>query len=171
MKSQSKFLLALLLIFALGTAAYFIWQAKAQKNTLPMMSYQLLDGRQLASTQWQGKVMLVNFWATSCTTCVKEMPELVATYEKFKSRDFDLLAVAMSYDNPEYVANFVKTRQLPFGVAIDQNGTMARSFGEVTLTPTTFLLDAEGRVIKTYIGAPDFKALHQLIEKLLPARS
>jgi peroxiredoxin len=69
-----------------------------------------------------GKVMLVNFWATSCATCVKEMPQIVATHDKFKARGLDTLAVAMSYDPPAFVAKFAETRKLPFGVAIDNTG-------------------------------------------------
>ena len=59
------------------------------------MDYVLLDGARVASSQWAGKVMLVNFWATSCATCVKGMPQIVATHESSR-RGFDTLAVAMS---------------------------------------------------------------------------
>ena len=111
--------------------------------------------------------LLVNFWATSCTTCVKEMPEIVATHEKFKARGYNTVAVAMSYDPPAYVASFAETRKLPFGVAIDNTGAVAQAFGDVRLTPTTFLLDKRGGIVKKYVGAPDFAALHGLIEELL----
>jgi peroxiredoxin len=127
----------------------------------------LLDGAKLDSSQWQGKVMLVNFWATSCTTCVKEMPEIVATHEKYKGRGFDTLAVAMSYDPPAFVSNFAESRKLPFGVAIDNTGEIARQFGKVQLTPTTFLINKRGEIVKRYVGEPDFAELHKLIEKLL----
>ena len=77
------------------------------------------------------------------------------------------MAVAMSYDPPSYVVNFVQTRQLPFKVAIDNTGAVARAWGGVQLTPTTFLLNKRGEVVKRYVGAPNFSELHQLIEKLL----
>jgi peroxiredoxin len=115
----------------------------------------------------RGKVLLVNFWATSCTTCVAEMPQIVATHERFKSRGYETVAVAMSYDPPAYVARFAETRKLPFGVAIDNTGAIAKSFGDVQMTPTTFLIDKQGRVVKRYLGAPDFAALHTLIGELL----
>lgn len=121
----------------------------------------------MTSTQLQGKVSLVNFWATSCTTCVAEMPEIVTTYNKYKDRGYETMAVAMSYDPPSYVVNFAQTRQLPFKVAIDNTGSVARAWGEVQLTPTTFLLNKRGEIVKRYVGAPNFAELHQLIEKLL----
>lgn len=113
--------------------------------------------------------MLVNFWATSCTTCVHEMPQIVATHNKFKARGYDTLAVAMSYDTPAYVASFAESRQLPFQVAIDSTGEVAKGFGDVRLTPTSFLIDKQGAIVKRYVGAPDFAALQQLIEELIAA--
>jgi len=110
---------------------------------------------------------LVNFWATSCTTCVAEMPEIVATHHKFKEKGYETLAVAMRYDPPSYVVNFAQTRQLPFKVAIDNTGSVAREWGDVQLTPTTFLVNKRGEIVKRYVGAPNFAELHQLIEKLL----
>ena len=133
----------------------------------PASSFVLLDGSTLSSAQLQGKVSLVNFWATSCTTCVAEMPELVATYNKFKGRGYETLAVAMSYDPPSYVVNFAQTRQLPFKVAIDNTGAVAREWGDVKLTPTTFLVNKRGEIVKRFVGSPNFEELHQLIEKLL----
>ena len=95
------------------------------------------------------------------------MPQIIATHEKFKGRGFDTLAVAMSYDPPAYVASFAETRKLPFGVAIDNTGTVAKAFGDVRLTPTTFVLDKRGGIVKKFVGEPDFAALHALIEDLL----
>ena len=127
----------------------------------------LLDGSKLSSSQLKGKVTLVNFWATSCTTCVAEMPEIVATYQQYKDKGYDTLAVAMSYDPPSYVVNFAQTRGLPFKVAIDNTGVAAKDWGDVKLTPTTYLLNKRGEIVKRYVGAPDFSELHRLIEKLL----
>jgi thiol-disulfide isomerase/thioredoxin len=133
----------------------------------PASSFVLLDGSQLKTAQLQGKVTLVNFWATSCTTCVAEMPELVATYDKYKDKGYETLAVAMSYDPPAYVVNYTDSRKLPFKVAIDNTGANARDWGDVKLTPTTYLLNKRGEIVKRYVGAPDFAELHRLIEKLL----
>ena len=133
----------------------------------PESTFVLLDGSKQTSADLKGKVTLVNFWATSCVTCVAEMPELIATYDKYKGRGYDTLAVAMSYDPPSYVVNFAETRKLPFKVAIDNTGAVAKAWGDVKLTPTTYLVNKRGEIVKQYVGEPDFAALHQLIEKLL----
>jgi peroxiredoxin len=152
-----------------GVCAFvLVWTlAGCSGERAPESSFVLLDGSTLSAKQLQGKVALVNFWATSCTTCVAEMPELVATYQQYKDKGYETLAVAMSYDPPRYVVNFAQTRQLPFKVAIDNTGAVARAWGDVKLTPTTFLLNKRGEIVKRYVGTPNFPELHQLIEKLL----
>lgn len=133
----------------------------------PQVNYTTIKGATITPSDYQGQVMLVNFWATSCTTCVKEMPDIVSTHNKFKDRGFRTIAVAMSYDRPDYVLNFAETRQLPFDVVLDVSGNVAKAFDDVKITPTTYIVDRKGNVIKTYVGEPDFVAVHALIEKAL----
>jgi len=163
----ARYALAAIVTLAIGVGGYLAFQSVGAKDMAPSVGYTLLDGKQSTTDQQRGKVLLVNFWATSCTTCVHEMPQIVATHEKFKGRGFDTLAVAMSYDPPAYVINFAETRKLPFGVAIDNTGAIAKSFGQVQLTPTSVLINKRGEIVKRYVGEPDFVALHQLVEKLL----
>jgi peroxiredoxin len=136
-------------------------------QTAPESTFVLLDGSKKTTADLKGRVTLVNFWATSCVTCVAEMPKVISTYNKYKNQGYDTLAVAMSYDPPSYVVNYTQTRQLPFQVAIDNTGAVAKAWGDVQLTPTTYLVNKRGEIVKQYVGEPDFAALHQLIEKLL----
>lgn len=133
----------------------------------PEARFVLLDGSTKTTQDMQGKVTLVNFWATSCVTCVAEMPDIIATHNKYKDKGYDTLAVAMQYDPPSYVVNFAQSRQLPFAVALDNTGQVAKSWGDVKLTPTTYIVNKRGEIVKTYVGAPNFQELHRLIEKLL----
>lgn len=142
------------------------WFATAPEAA-PQSTFVLLDGSSQTTAGLKGKVTLVNFWATSCVTCVAEMPRIVSTYDKYRARGFETLAVAMQYDPPAYVVNFAQTRKLPFPVAIDNTGTVAKAWGDVQLTPTTFLVNKKGQIVKRFVGEPDFAELHQLIEKLL----
>lgn len=160
-----KTVVALLVAALVGIGAWVAWDTGRQPA--PESSFLLLDGSRHSSSELRGKVTLVNFWATSCTTCVAEMPELVATYQKYQAQGFDTLAVAMSYDPPQYVLNFAQSRQLPFKVALDNTGAVAKAWGDVRLTPTTYLVNKQGEIVKSYVGAPDFADLHRLIEKLL----
>lgn len=153
-----------LVVLALGAVGY--WSV-SKRESIPDVTFVDLQGRKITSQDLRGKVVMINFWATSCTTCVKEMPEMVATYNKYKSQGLEYVAVAMSYDPPNYVLNFTETRKLPFTVALDSAGTIAKSFGDVQLTPTTFVVNKQGQIIKRYVGEPEFASLHQLLEKAL----
>ena len=133
----------------------------------PSVTFISIAGDKISTESLRGKVVMVNFWATSCTTCVKEMPQMVETYEKYKGQGLEFVAVAMQYDPPNYVLNFTETRKLPFTVALDAGGDIARQFGDVSLTPTTFVIDKKGKIIKRYVGEPEFPALHKLLEKEL----
>ena len=148
-----------------GIGAYVYLGAGQQ--AAPSSTFVLLDGSQQTTADLRGKVTLVNFWATSCTTCVAEMPDIVRTYDKYRAQGFETLAVAMSYDPPSYVVNFAESRKLPFKVAIDNTGAVARAWGDIKITPTTYIVNKRGEIVKSYVGAPDFAELHRLIEKLL----
>ncbi|NWG75725.1 MAG: TlpA family protein disulfide reductase [Rubrivivax sp.] len=158
--------LAAVILAVIGALA---WTSLTRLEPAPAVTYQLLDGSRVTTDDLRGKVVLVNFWATSCVTCVKEMPDIAATHEKFRDRGFETIAVAMSYDPPAFVSRFAETRQLPFAVAIDNTGEIARGFGDVRLTPTTFLINKRGEIVKRYVGEPDFAALHVLVDRLLAA--
>ena len=135
----------------------------------PNVTFISIAGDKISTESLRGKVVMVNFWATSCVTCVKEMPQIAATHLKFRDRGYETMAVAMSYDPPAFVARFAETRQLPFAVVIDNTGEIAQRFGDVRLTPTTFLINRRGEIVKRYVGEPDFAALHVLVEQLLAA--
>lgn len=160
---RSLYLAAAALVLAISLGIYL----NSGMSAAPPSSFVMLDGSKKETSQLKGKVTLVNFWATSCVTCVAEMPKLISTYDKYKSQGFDTIAVAMSYDPPSYVVNFAQTRKLPFSVAIDNTGEVAKAWGDVKLTPTSYLVNKHGEIVKRYIGEPDLAELHRLIERLL----
>ncbi|WP_107979672.1 TlpA disulfide reductase family protein [Pseudoduganella sp. UC29_71] len=156
--------LAAAVIAGLGVTAYF---SLNQHSSAPEVTFLGIKGEQITPASLRGKVVMVNFWATSCSTCVKEMPQMVDTYNKYKDKGLEFVAVAMKEDPPNYVLNFAETRQLPFKVALDVKGDAAKAYGNVAMTPTTFVIDKDGRIIKRYVGEPEFPALHKLLEKAL----
>lgn len=154
---------------AIGVGAYLSLDSATSATRAPPVSYTLLDGSRSDLAALHGKVLLVNFWATTCAACVAEMPMIVATHEMFRWRGFDTLAVAMQYDPPTFVVDYAHANKLPFAVAIDNTGQIAKAFGGVQATPTSFLIDRRGRIVKRYVGAPDSGALQAMIEELLVA--
>lgn len=159
-----RYLAAAAVVLAIAAGAGL---ALTGPSMAPGVAYTLLDGSRHHTDQLRGKVVLVNFWATSCAVCIREMPSLVATHGRFQPRGYDTLAVAMRYDPPAYVVNFAESRRLPFPVSLDFDGELARRFGDVQATPTSVLIDRRGKIVKRYVGAPDFAELNRLVERLL----
>ena len=138
-------------------------------DSAPAVQYTSLGGQQASTDSLKGKVVLVNFWATSCSGCMAEMPKLVATQQKYGSQGYQTVAVAMSYDPPNYVQSYVSDKKLPFFVTLDSQGSIAKAFCDIQLTPTSILIDKQGNIIKRFVGEPNFDELHQLIEQNLKA--
>ncbi len=164
MTKAGNLILAAVVAGAIAFAAFALWNARP---AAPQVTFVSLQGEKITTTSLRGKVVLVNFWATDCVTCIKEMPDITATYNKYRAQGFETIAVAMRHDPPNYVLNFVDKNKLPFTVALDPMGELAKAFGEVKLTPTTFVIDKQGNIVTRILGEPDFARLHVLLEEKL----
>lgn len=153
-------LLVVLMLAGLGLALLY-------KPRVPDVTYSTLEGQTGNFRQLAGKVVLVNFWATTCPGCIAEMPELIKTYHEYHKKGFEIIAVAMAYDPPSHVANYARKQQLPFPIALDTDGALARAFDDVKLTPTAFIIDKEGHVVRSVVGTLDFTALRHYLDQEL----
>ncbi len=163
MSGRIKIVLVVLLLAVGGAVAY----ALTSKPAAPPVSVTALNGQTIDLTQLRGQVVLVDFWATSCPGCVEEMPLLTQTYERYKDKGVKVVAVAMNYDQPAYVANFATRYQLPFTVAIDSDGSAAKAFGNVQLTPTSFIINRKGKIVAQKIGNWKPAELDKALDKAL----
>ncbi|MBM3342443.1 MAG: TlpA family protein disulfide reductase [Betaproteobacteria bacterium] len=159
-----------MLLALLTATALTACTPKFEEKPAPAVTFMTIAGETLPLNALRGKVLLVNFWATSCVVCIKEMPHLIATHKQFNARGFETIAVAMSYDPPNRVLDYAKQNALPFKVAFDPVGELAKAFGDLTLTPTTFVIDKRGNIVLRVVGEPDFKKLNALIEAKLAER-
>jgi peroxiredoxin len=136
-------------------------------QTAPPVTFTTLAGERIATADLHGKVVLVSFWATTCAVCAREMPQVVETYRAYASRGFEVIAVAMPYDRPDWVEDYAARKGLPFRVALDYDATINRAFGGIEATPTSFLIDKQGKIIQRIVGQPDFAQLRTAIEREL----
>ncbi|MGH8513215.1 MAG: TlpA disulfide reductase family protein, partial [Gammaproteobacteria bacterium] len=83
------------------------------RKPAPKVRISALSGETFSTSELRGKVVLVNFWATWCTSCVKEMPKMVETYRTYSPRGYEMVAVAVQADHPKQVADFARRRALP----------------------------------------------------------
>ena len=155
-----------LLILALIVLA--LWLARVERYTFtPDTVFTSITGAQITLKALQGRPVLVTFWATSCPSCVKEIPHLISLYQQYHPRGLEIIAIAMAYDPPDRVVGMARARQLPYRVVLDIRSEYARQFGRVWATPTTLLIDQKGEVAKRVIGTFSLEDVQAKIERLL----
>ena len=170
MKPAGKLGIAAVVLLIVAAPALFYFQSdffNPAPAHAPQVAFSSIRGESLSLGELRGKVVLVNFWATDCPGCIAEMPRMVETFGKYHARGFEYIAVAMSYDRPDLVLDYARKNSLPFTVALDVKGEIARAFGDVRLTPTTFVVDKRGNIVMRIVGEPDFARLHALLEEKL----
>jgi thiol-disulfide isomerase/thioredoxin len=163
MKSLSTKLFAGLVLILIGSLLYFTLSGGEKA---PAIQAQLNTGEQI-SLNLPKKPIIVNFWATSCPSCVAKMPDLAKLKEEFGDR-FEILAISMDYDPKNQVDAFVRANPYPFNFIQDTDGAFSEAFGQIRLTPTTFLIAPNGNIVYRKIGDSDFAFLRERIEQLSP---
>ena len=148
MKNILIIFFVLLIISSLG----YLWFAPSGLQKAPELTLQKIDGKKVDLASFKGKPLLVTFWATSCPGCIKEMPHLVKLYKELNPKGLEIIGIAMPYDRPDYIMEMVKRKKLPYKIAFDLKGEAVRAFGNVSLTPTNFLIDEHGKIVKKKIG-------------------
>jgi peroxiredoxin len=116
-----------------------------------------LDGRSVSLSDYRGKVVFLNFWATWCPPCREEMPAMERLNAVFEGKDFVMLAVNVEKDL-EPVRAFLAQHPHSFAVLLDQQSAVQNLYG-VFRFPETFLLDQEGRLVERFLGARDWSSV------------
>ena len=141
-----------------------------QRVAAPDFRLPTLDGNEVRLSQYRGKVILLNFWATWCRPCREEMPSLQKLWAQFRGQDFVILAVAADRGNPRTVARFAAELNLDFPILLDPAGEVRRHY-EVYGLPMTYLIGRDGRISGRAPASRDWHspAARALIEQLLAA--
>lgn len=140
----------------------------AQGSPAPAFQLAGLSGGLSSLSDFSGRVVLLDFWATWCEDCRKEMPMLQSLHRRLEGRGFTVVAVSLDEDGRKVVAPFVSRHGLTYPVLLADDKVKAayRIYG----LPTAYLLDREGTVIARYIGVIESAALENDILKLLERR-
>jgi peroxiredoxin len=163
MHTLKKFIFPIVIIALIGVLIFNL----SNKPKAPNVTFTTIEGKKISMSNLKGKMVLVNFWATDCPGCVKEMPALIDTYQQYKNKGLEIIAVSMPYDPPAQVLNYTQQKKLPFPVMHDGLSEMTQAFGGVNLTPTTYIFDKQGNRLERVIGELDFNKLNQQLKKEL----
>ena len=161
-----KALITLFTVVLLGTLTW-LWFAPTGLKTSPDISLMTIKGEEIHLASLQGKPLLVTFWATTCPGCIKEIPHLIELYDELAPQGLEIIGIAMDYDPPNRVLAMSKTRNIPYPIALDIHADAARAFGNVRLTPTSFLIAPDGRIAYQKVGAINMVRLREDILGML----
>jgi len=156
-------LFALVLLATLG----YLWFSPAGLKNSPDIKLLTLDGEHLTLASLRGKPLLVTFWATTCPGCIREMPHLVELYDELSPQGLEIIGIAMDYDPPNQVLAMRNAKNIPYPIALDIHADAARAFGNVRLTPTSFLIAPDGRIVYQTLGELSMPKLRQDILQML----
>jgi len=134
----------------------------------PDFSVKSIEGKQIKLSEFKGKVVLLNFWATWCPPCRAEMPSIETLYQKYKTKaTFQILAVSVQ-EEPSVVKTFLAQNPYSFPIALDPNGEAAQLYG-IRGIPTTFIIDRKGTLQGALVGGKDWTTpqVYDLIDALL----
>ena len=136
----------------------------------PDFTFPGIDGTEVSLSDFKGKVVLVNIWATWCKPCVDEMPSMEKLYRKFKGQNFEILAVSIDEAGRDTVAPFMNKYKLTFPALIDSKGTIKSLYG-ATGVPESFIVDKNGILVNKIVGATNwatpeaFRFFQELIQQ------
>lgn len=151
-------------VFLLG----FIWLLPSGSRQAPDLALKSTTGKEIRIGSLKGRPVLVNFWATTCTSCLKEIPYLIHLYNELNPRGLVIIGVNMFYDLPIQVVEMIKQKGIPYPIILDTDRKIMHAFGmKQPLTPTTILIDTRGNIIYRKSGVPDMEKLRGKIIALL----
>jgi len=148
-----------------------LWLAPAGPRASPDISLLDIDGNELRLADYRGKPLLVTFWATTCPGCIREMPHLIELYRELAPRGLEIIGITMDYDPPNHVLAMREARRIPYPIALDIRADAAHAFGDVRLTPTSFLIAPDGRIVYQVTGELDIDKLRADIIGMLQQAS
>lgn len=141
----------------------------AYAGPAPGFVLQSLEGRTVRLSQYRGKVVLVNFWATWCGGCKVEMPWLVELERRYRAQGLEIVGVSMDDAGDDVVTKFAKTKNVNYTI-VRGSEAVAKAYGNVQMLPQTFLVGRDGNTAGHFTGVPDKGEFEKAIRELLRGR-
>lgn len=164
MKSAKRFVLFIISLFVLLFVIFLYKNATAPAYS--ELQFEDVDGKQHQFTDYTGKPILMIFWATDCPACIQELPELIALHEEYADKGLVMLGVSLPHDTPSHIKAMREARGLPYTLIWDEQGEISRAFNNVRVTPTHYLISAEGKIVMRKIGVLDKDQLSAQLDRM-----
>lgn len=129
-----------------------------------------LNGNNVSLSDYAGKLVFVNFWATWCPPCRAEIPGFIRLYDKYKDQGLAIIGISADRDGIEVVKRFVDANKVNYPIVM-YNMEVIQKYGGITGIPTTFVVNRKGEVVNKFVGFPGEQAFENEIQKWLPKKS
>ena len=139
---------------------------KPGANSAPSFTLRDLNGKQVSLSDFKGKVVILDFWATWCPPCVMEIPHFIELYEQYKDQGFAMVGISLDRQGVGIVKSFVQKYRVNYPILMT-DGRIDRVYGGITGIPTTFVIDAAGNIQRKYVGYRDKAVFEADIKTLL----
>ena len=140
--------------------------ALAKSSRAPDFRLPGVNGRPVSLSQYRGKVVLLDFWATWCGPCRSEIPSFVALQKKYRKQGLVVIGLSIDQGGSRVVADFARRNKVNYPVAIADDA-VRQAYGGISAIPTTFLINRRGEIAKRYVGAMPRQAFEGDIKPLL----
>ena len=164
---QIRIIVATVSLLLVTAGLFFHLSNKTVLGSSASIKLTSIDGRKISLEDLHGRPVLISFWASSCSTCLKEMPHLISLYQELNPFGLEIIGIAMPYDPPNLVLETVKSKQIPYPVALDIDGAANHAFGDIAGTPTSFLISPDGMIIEKIVGEMKIEKLREKIVRML----
>ena len=162
--------ISLMLVFGIQktrhTSVQQIGAGKFQGKPAPDFSLTSLDGKTLKLSDYRGKAVLLNFWATWCEPCKIEMPWFVDLQKKYQAQGFTVLGVAMDDASPSDISDFAKKMGVNYPIVIGKEA-VGNQYGGVTYMPESYYIDRDGKIVERVIGLVSRSEIESNIQKAM----
>ncbi|MFH1038629.1 MAG: TlpA disulfide reductase family protein [PVC group bacterium] len=132
----------------------------------PDFDLEKLGGGRIRLADYRGKIVIIDFWATWCPPCRKEIPDFVELYKEYAGKGVEILGISLDQKPRGVLPPFVEKYKINYPILLT-DGKVDRAYGGVTGIPTTFVIDREGRVYKQYVGFRPREVFEEDITALL----
>lgn len=138
-----------------------------EPEPVPDLTLETMDGQSLDLAAQEGRVLLINFWATWCAPCRKEIPDLKKLHSDLNAEGLTVIGVALDQDGAEVVKPFADQLDINYPIVIDSEGSTESEFGPVYGLPTTVVVDPNGQITKRVIGIFPVEEMRPTLEEML----
>lgn len=164
MKKFAWFLIPITLAVFVLVGADFACAVKEDPPVAPDFNLKDLKGNNITLSSYEGKVLILNFWATWCPPCRAEIPDLIEVYDEYKAKGLEILGISVDQVSPKQVSNFVERNRMNYPVAMATNDFF-RNYPPPQAIPTTLVIDRNGKIQYKKVGLMSKRELIDLFNK------